>query len=119
MRVNAKFLRAITNNVAAAAVMGLCLVTAPTAGIANKISYQLNEVETAHVSRIKSYLNRISTMQARFIQTNPDGKTWEDMTAAEKGALDVKPGDEHFLRSGSPLWFKWTDECGPTSVTLA
>ncbi|MBE88117.1 MAG: hypothetical protein CMM76_01600 [Rhodospirillaceae bacterium] len=90
MWVNAKFLRVITNNFAAAAVMGLCIVTAPTKGIANQIGYQLNEVETAHVSRIKSYLNRISTMQARFIQTNPDGKTWE-------GTLSIKrPGNFRF-----------------------
>ena len=87
---NAKFLQAITKNFVAVLALGLCLVVAPSAETANRSGYRLNEVQSAHVSRIKSYLNRISTMQARFIQTNPDGKTWE-------GTLSIKrPGNFRF-----------------------
>jgi outer membrane lipoprotein-sorting protein len=87
---NARFLRAVTKKLSAVAAIGLCLIIAAPAETANRSGYRLNAVQKAHVSRIKSYLNRISTMQARFIQTNPDGKTWE-------GTLSIKrPGNFRF-----------------------
>ncbi len=87
---NAKFLQAITKKLSVVAAIGLCLVIATPAETASRSGYRLNAVQKAHVSRIKSYLNRISTMQARFIQTNPDGKTWE-------GTLSIKrPGNFRF-----------------------
>lgn len=43
-----------------------------------------------HISRIQSYLNRITTLQARFAQTNPDGKIW-------RGTVSIqRPGNFRF-----------------------
>lgn len=70
--------------------IGLSLGAAVPADAANQPAARLSPEEQAHVSRIQSYLNRITTMQARFIQTSPNGKV-------AKGTLSIqRPGNFRF-----------------------
>ena len=51
-------------------------------------AYALNDAESAAVEKAESYLNGIKTLQARFLQVNPDGGTLEgDVFIARPGKM--------------------------------
>ena len=63
--------------------------------------------QKAHVSRILSYLNRITTLQAQFSQTNPDGRVWRGTVSIQrpgKFRFDYDPPVPHTLISNGS-WF--------------
>ncbi len=63
--------------------------------------------QKAHVSRILSFLNRITTLQARFSQTNPDGKVWRGTVSIQRPGnfrFDYDPPVPHTLISNGK-WF--------------
>ncbi len=63
--------------------------------------------QRAHVSRILSYLNRITTLQARFAQTNPDGRVWRGTVSIQRPGnfrFDYDPPVPHTLISNG-TWF--------------
>jgi len=68
--------------------------------------------QKAHVSRILSYLNRITTLQARFAQTNPDGKVWRGTVSIKRPGnfrFDYDPPVPHTLISNG-IWFIHLDK---------
>ena len=63
--------------------------------------------QKAHVSRILSYLNRITTLQAQFSQTNPDGRVWRGTVSIQRPGnfrFDYDPPVPHTLISNG-TWF--------------
>ncbi len=51
-------------------------------------AYALTGAESAAVEKAENYLNAITTMQARFLQVNPDGSTLEgDLYIARPGKM--------------------------------
>jgi len=119
MSENVKFLSAVTD-VAIDAVRrrfvraGLAfaiLVLAPAAVGAPPPPPPPQATDAGAIARIEGYLNRINTMQSRFIQVNPDGSAWQ-------GDLYVnRPGKFRFeydapiphLLIANGIWFYHVD----------
>jgi outer membrane lipoprotein-sorting protein len=111
MLVNAKFSRVATRGFLGLAAIGFFLIFAAPVDAASQQGYRLNNVQKAHVSRIRAYLNRITTMQARFIQTNPDGAIWEGTLSIRrpgKFRFEYDPPVPHTLISNG-TWFIHVD----------
>lgn len=111
MSENARFSSALIKSLCAVAAIGLLLVGAPTAPEAKQSNVRLTASQKAHVSRIQSYLNRITTLQARFIQTNPDGRIWQGTVSIQRPGnfrFDYDPPVPHTLISNG-TWFIHVD----------
>lgn len=71
-------------NLLRAAIFVLCLFV--WAGAAP--THALTDTEAATIEKAEAYINGIATMQARFLQTNPDGGTLEgDLYIARPGKM--------------------------------
>ena len=111
MSAKGKFWQAVTKTACAIALAGLLSAAMPAAEAANKAGNQLSAQQRAQVSRILSYLNRISTMQARFIQTNPDGTVWQGTVSIKRPGnfrFEYDPPVPHTLISNG-TWFIHVD----------
>ncbi len=75
--------------------------------LAEQSGQPLTVSQKAHVSRVLSYLNRITTLQAQFSQTNPDGRVWRGTVSIQrpgKFRFDYDPPVPHTLISNGS-WF--------------
>lgn len=111
MSENAKFLSGPTKFLCLALAAGLLLLGTAAAPEAKQAAIRLTAVQKAHVSRIQSFLNRITTLQARFIQTNPDGKIWYGTVSIRRPGnfrFDYDPPAPHTLISNG-TWFIHVD----------
>ena len=75
--------------------------------LAEQSGQPLTVSQKAHVSRVLSYLNRITTLQAQFSQTNPDGRVWRGTVSIQRPGnfrFDYDPPVPHTLISNGS-WF--------------
>lgn len=108
---NVRFSSGLIKSLCAVLICGVLLVGAPATPDAQQRGLRLSATQLAHVSRIKSYLNRITTLQARFIQTNPDGKIWQGTVSIQRPGnfrFDYDPPVPHTLISNG-TWFIHVD----------
>ena len=117
MSANVKFSSAATKAAAKAArrriartVLAVCLLAAAPAAIAAPPPPP-RPADAGAIERIEAYLNRIKTMQSRFIQVNPDGSAWQgDLYVHRPGKFrfEYDPPVPHLLIANG-IWFYHVD----------